>query len=75
MGLRVDRLVRRACARSTERRTSCGTRSRGLGFAIAFYYGITALASPILFRKVLTKSWKHFLLAGVVPVLSGDACL
>ncbi len=42
----------------------------GLGFAIAFYYGITALASPILFRKVLTKSWKHFLLAGVAPVLA-----
>ena len=38
----------------------------GLGFAIAFYYGITALASPILFRKVLTKSWKHFVLAGVL---------
>ena len=25
----------------------------GLGFAIAFYYGITALAAPILFRKLL----------------------
>ena len=42
----------------------------GLGFAIAFYYGITALASPILFRRVLTKSWKHFLLVGVAPVLA-----
>jgi amino acid transporter len=47
----------------------------GLGFAIAFYYGITALASPILFRRVLTKSWKHFLLAGVAPVLSAAALL
>jgi amino acid transporter len=42
----------------------------GLGFAVAFYYGITALASPILFRRVLTKSWKHFLLAGVVPMIA-----
>ena len=47
----------------------------GLGFAIAFYYGITALASPILFRKVLTKSWKHFVLAGVLPVLSALSLL
>jgi hypothetical protein len=39
------------------------------------YYGITALASPILFRKVLTKSWKHFVLAGVLPVLSALSLL
>jgi amino acid transporter len=42
----------------------------GLGFAIAFYYGITALAAPILFRKHLFKSLKNFLLIGVVPVLA-----
>lgn len=47
----------------------------GLGFAIAFYYGITALASPILFRKVLTRSWKHFVLAGVLPLLSALSLL
>jgi amino acid transporter len=47
----------------------------GLGFGIAFYYGMTALASPILFRKVLTKSWKHFVLAGVVPVLAATSLL
>lgn len=47
----------------------------GLGFAIAFYYAITALAAPILFRRVLTKSWKHFLFAGVAPVLSALALL
>jgi amino acid transporter len=41
----------------------------GLGFAIAFYYGITALAAPILFRKVLFKSWRHFLFIGVAPML------
>ncbi len=41
----------------------------GLGFAIAFYYGITALAAPILFRKHLFKSAKNFLLVGVVPLI------
>jgi hypothetical protein len=47
----------------------------GLGFAIAFYYGLTALASPILFRRVLTRSWKHLVLAGVLPVLGAAALL
>jgi amino acid transporter len=42
----------------------------GLGFAIAFYYGITALAAPILFRKHLFKSAKNFVLIGVVPILA-----
>ncbi len=41
----------------------------GLGFAIAFYYGITALAAPVLFRKQLFKSFKNFLLVGVVPLI------
>jgi amino acid transporter len=41
----------------------------GLGFAVAFYYGITALAAPVLFRKHLFKSLKNFLLVGVAPVL------
>ena len=45
----------------------------GLGFAIAFYLGITALAAPILFRKVLFKSPKNFLYAGVAPLLGGLA--
>jgi len=40
-----------------------------LGFAIAFYYGITAIAAPILFRKHLFKSWKNFLFVGVAPFL------
>jgi amino acid transporter len=40
-----------------------------LGFAIAFYYGITAIAAPILFRKHLFKSPKNFLFVGVVPFL------
>ncbi len=41
----------------------------GLGFAIAFYYGLTALAAPIYFRKFLFKSVKNFLLMGLAPVL------
>ena len=41
----------------------------GLGFAIAFYYAITAVAAPILFRRHLFKSAKNFLLIGVVPLL------
>jgi amino acid transporter len=41
----------------------------GLGLAIAFYYGITAIAAPILFRRKLLGSLKTFLLVGVVPVL------
>ncbi len=41
----------------------------GLGLAIAFYYGITALAAPILFRKHLFTSFKNFMLIGVAPLL------
>ena len=41
----------------------------GLGFAIAFYYAITALAAPILFRRLLFKSFKNFLLVGVAPII------
>jgi amino acid transporter len=45
----------------------------GLGFAIAFYYGLTALAAPILFRKHLFKSFKNLMLIGVVPLLGAIA--
>jgi amino acid transporter len=41
----------------------------GLGFAVAFYYGITALAAPVYFRKFLLKSPKNFLLMGAAPVI------
>jgi amino acid transporter len=41
----------------------------GLGFGIAFYYGITALAAPVLFRRQLFTSFKNFLLVGVAPLL------
>jgi amino acid transporter len=40
-----------------------------LGFAIAFYYGITAISAPILFRKHLFKSVKNFVFVGLLPVL------
>jgi amino acid transporter len=46
----------------------------GLGFAIAFYIGLTALAAPILFRKHLFKSVKNLVLVGIVP-LTGFAVL
>jgi amino acid transporter len=41
----------------------------GLTFAVAFYYGLTALASPILFRRVLGKSLRSFVFVGLVPLI------
>ncbi len=41
----------------------------GLGFAISFYYGITALAAPIYFRKFLFKSPKNLLFMGIAPLI------
>jgi amino acid transporter len=41
----------------------------GLTFAVAFYYGLTALASPILFRRVLGKSLRNFVFVGLVPLI------
>jgi amino acid transporter len=43
----------------------------GLGFQIAFYYGLTGFACAIYFRKELFKSAKNFFMAGVVPFLGG----
>ena len=40
-----------------------------LGFAILFYYGFTGLACAVYFRKELLKSWQHFVMAGVVPLV------
>jgi amino acid transporter len=39
-----------------------------LGFSILFYYGFTGLACAVYFRKELLKSWKHFVMAGVIPL-------
>jgi amino acid transporter len=38
-----------------------------LGFSILFYYGFTGLACVIYFRRELVKSWKNFVMAGVLP--------
>ena len=40
-----------------------------LGFAIAFYYGLTGLACTVYFRKQITSSVKDFVFAGLVPLL------
>jgi len=40
-----------------------------LGFAICFYYGFTGLACIVYFRREITKSFRNFVLAGVVPLL------
>jgi len=43
----------------------------GLGFQIAFYYGLTGFACAIYYRRELTRSFKNFFMAGVVPFLGG----
>lgn len=45
-----------------------------LGLAIAFYYGVTGIACAIYFRRQLTKSFSHFFLMGLVPLV-GSAIL
>jgi amino acid transporter len=41
----------------------------GLGFLIAFYYGLTGYACVIFYRHEIFKSLKNFLLVGVAPLL------
>jgi amino acid transporter len=43
----------------------------GIGFPIVFYYGWTAIACAIYYRRELTKSLRNVLLLGVGPVLGG----
>jgi hypothetical protein len=43
----------------------------GLGFQIAFYYGLTGFACVIFYRSEIFKSVKNFLLVGVAPLLGG----
>jgi amino acid transporter len=43
----------------------------GLGFQIAFYYGLTGFACTIYYRKELFKSLKNFVMVGVAPFLGG----
>jgi amino acid transporter len=44
----------------------------GIGFLIAFYYGLTGFACTIYFRKELFKSTKNFIMGGVAPFLGGS---
>jgi hypothetical protein len=43
----------------------------GLGFQIAFYYGLTGFACVIYYRREIFKSFKNFILVGVAPLLGG----
>ena len=43
----------------------------GLGFQIAFYYGLTGFACAIYYRQELFKSARNFFMVGVVPFLGG----
>ena len=43
----------------------------GIGFQIAFYYGLTGFACVVYYRKELFKSVKNFIMVGVAPVLGG----
>ena len=40
-----------------------------IGIFILLYYGMTGLACVVYFRRELTKSVRHFLLVGVVPLV------
>jgi amino acid transporter len=42
-----------------------------LGLMIAFYYGLTAFACVVYYRRELTRNAKTFFLAGVGPLLGG----
>jgi amino acid transporter len=43
----------------------------GIGFGIAFYYGLTGFACVVYYRKELFKSVKNFFMVGVAPFLGG----
>ncbi len=43
----------------------------GLGFQIAFYYGLTGFACVLFYRREIFKSVRNFLLVGVAPLLGG----
>jgi amino acid transporter len=45
----------------------------GLGFQIAFYYGLTGFACAIYYRREIFKSAKNFVMVGLAPFLGGLA--
>jgi amino acid transporter len=42
-----------------------------LGFAIAFYYGLTGFACAIYYRRELARSARNFFFVGLLPLLGG----
>ena len=42
-----------------------------LGLAVAFYYGVTAFACVVYFRRTLFTSARNFFLRGLLPLLGG----
>jgi amino acid transporter len=45
----------------------------GLGFQIAFYYGLTGFACTVYYRKEIFKSARNFIMVGLAPLLGGAA--
>ena len=43
----------------------------GLGFQIAFYYGLTGFACAIYYRKEIFKSVRNFFMVGLAPFAGG----
>jgi amino acid transporter len=43
----------------------------GIGFGIAFYYGLTGFACCVYYRKEIFKSLNNFIFVGVAPFLGG----
>src|SRR3954462_10750414 len=43
----------------------------GLGFQIAFYYGLTGFACAIYYRRELFKSLHNFFFVGLAPFVGG----
>src|SRR5204863_2505530 len=42
-----------------------------LGFAVCFYYGFTGVACAFYYRKVLFKSARNLIFAGLIPLVGG----
>jgi amino acid transporter len=45
----------------------------GLGFQIAFYYGLTGFACVVYYRREIFKSLKNFIMVGMAPLVGGLA--
>jgi amino acid transporter len=43
----------------------------GLGFQIAFYYGLTGFACVVYYRREIFKSLRNFVFVGLAPLLGG----